>query len=392
MPSTTESITSSFPVATLTPLAIGTNEPTYQSIRIARTQLNSNAASIYASEGGGLHGHLTLTMTAAEYLVAAGADNAFTAPLPPIPLIHPAGATGPQISEAVRLHKELLDKFQLYHNVDKALRNQLITATPAVFLQARKDPILGFGQRTCLDLLSHLRSTYGEITPEELDQNTIRMSAAWHPPTAIEDLFEQLRAGAEFATDGGDEPSAPQMVRLGYNIIFKTGLFNTACREWRDAPADAKTFAHLKTHFKKWDKDRKLIETTSSAGYHGAHHVPQQPTPAAAAAPTHASSEMAQMREQIQALTSALSSSRPMQNAAFNAGSASSTSSTITNSTPLAPVGLSYCWTHGSSRNRSHTSPTCHNKAEGHIDTATNENKCGGSEKTYTQADRRVPR
>jgi hypothetical protein len=129
-------------------------------------------------------------MTAAEYLVIAGADNAFTAPLPPTPLLHAAGATGPQISKAVRLHKELLDKFQLYHNIDKALRNQLITATPAVFLQAIKDPTLGFGQRTCLDLLSHLRSTYGEITPEELDQITIRMSAAWHPPTAIEDLFE----------------------------------------------------------------------------------------------------------------------------------------------------------------------------------------------------------
>jgi hypothetical protein len=44
MSSTSESITSSFPVATLTPLASGTNEPNYQSIRIARTQLNSNAA------------------------------------------------------------------------------------------------------------------------------------------------------------------------------------------------------------------------------------------------------------------------------------------------------------------------------------------------------------
>jgi hypothetical protein len=81
------------------------------------------------------------------------------------------------------------------------------------------------------------------------------MSAGWHPTTVIEHLFEQFRVGAKFATKGGD---APQMVRLGYNIIFKTGLFNTPCHEWHDTPDSDKTFAHLKMHFKKWDKDGKL--------------------------------------------------------------------------------------------------------------------------------------
>jgi 7-keto-8-aminopelargonate synthetase-like enzyme len=100
---------------------------------------------MFASEGGELHGHLTLTMTTTEYLAITGAANAFTTSLPPTTLTQ-AGATGPQISEAVRLHKELLDQFQLYHNINKALRNQRMTATPAVFLQAIKDPTLGFGQ------------------------------------------------------------------------------------------------------------------------------------------------------------------------------------------------------------------------------------------------------
>jgi hypothetical protein len=223
------SITSSFPVPELTPLATGTtNEPTYQSIHVACTQLNSNATSIFSTIGGGLHGHLALTMTAAEYLTLAGATNAFVIPHNPGTLTHVAGATGPQISEAVRLHKEQLDNFQLYHTVDKSLRNQLIATTPEVFIQALKDPTVGFGQHSCLDIITHLRATNGEITPDELDQNSIRMSAAWHPPTAIEDMFEQLRIGEEFATEGGNTPSAPQMVRLGYNIIFKM-LLGSSC-------------------------------------------------------------------------------------------------------------------------------------------------------------------
>jgi hypothetical protein len=185
-------------------------------------------------------------MTDAEYLAIAGTP--FIVPLNPGTLTHPPGATGPQISEAVRTHKEQMDNFQLYYNVDKALRNQLLAATPEAFIQTIKDPYLGFGQRTCLDVITHLRTTYGEITPNELDKNAERMATAWHPPTPIEDLFEQLRAGQAFATKGGDAPSAPQIIRLGYNLIFKTGLFNTTYREWRDKPTADKTFANLKTH------------------------------------------------------------------------------------------------------------------------------------------------
>jgi hypothetical protein len=127
----------------LTPIAMGTNRPTYESIRITRTQLNSNAASIFAYVGGGLHGHLTLTMTATEYLTITGEANAFITPLPSGTLTHTAGATGPQICESVHVHKEQLYHFQLYYTIDKALRNQLINATPKVFLQ---DPTHGFGQ------------------------------------------------------------------------------------------------------------------------------------------------------------------------------------------------------------------------------------------------------
>eukprot|EP00978_Attheya_sp_CCMP212_P026834 scaffold88965_cov47-Attheya_sp.AAC.3 len=68
---------------------------------------------------------------------------------------------------------------------------------PPTYLQMVKALLLGFGQISCLSILTHLRATYGTITPEELDKNNERMDAAWHPPTLIEDLFDQL-----FATKG----------------------------------------------------------------------------------------------------------------------------------------------------------------------------------------------
>jgi hypothetical protein len=44
-----DTITASFPVQALMPVATGTNGPTYQNIIVARTKLNSNAASIFST-------------------------------------------------------------------------------------------------------------------------------------------------------------------------------------------------------------------------------------------------------------------------------------------------------------------------------------------------------
>jgi hypothetical protein len=389
---TTDSLTAHFPVPTLSPLAIGTDEPTWKTIREARTQLNSNAASIPSNAGGGRHGHLKLTMTAAEY--SRIVPTPFVAPLHPGVLAHPANATGPQILEATRLHKLALDDFRVYHTVDQALRNQLIEATPPTYLQTVKDPLLGFGQVSTLDILTHLRATYGTITPEELDKNNERMAAAWHPPTPIEDLFEQLRVGTEFATEGGDVPSAQAQVRLGYKLVFQTGLFNEGCRAWRILPPANHTFAVFQTHFKQWDRDRRLLETAASAGYHGAANQVEERPQAPLPMPTQA--DLAAIRTQIALLTTAMAAATTAANVVVPTtfpATASLAGSVITQTT-LHPNAIdnSYCWTHGSSRNRSHTSITCEHPAEGHQTAATLDNQMGGSTRVWGEADRRTPR
>ena len=141
--------------------------------------------------------NLALTLTQAEYQVISPVP--FVVPPHPGTLVHVVGASGPQQAEAICLHRQAFDEFRVY----QALHNQLIVVTPPTFIQTMKDPVLGFGQVSCLDLITHLRSMYGTITPEALDKNLLRMSSAWHPPTPIEDLFEQLRAGRAFAIEGG---------------------------------------------------------------------------------------------------------------------------------------------------------------------------------------------
>jgi hypothetical protein len=55
--------------------------------------------------------------------------------------------------------------------------------------------------------------------------------------------------------------------------------------EWRDKPQADRTMIHFKKHFKKWEKDRRLMLTTSAAGYHGANRVREAPPAPAVDAP-----------------------------------------------------------------------------------------------------------
>lgn len=353
-------ISVNFPTPELTPIATNTTPPTYTSLQVLQKELNANAASVHSNAGGGIHGHLALTMTPAEYLVIAG--EAFLAPVaPPVNPVFAAGAAGPVITEANRQHLENIRIFQRYHNVDKALLRQIIAACPPSYINALSNPVLGFASVTCLQMLTHLKTTYGRITMAEKEANQIRMAAPWHPPTSIELLFLQLIDGQRLATAASEPITDAQLARLGYSIIFNTGLFSDACRDWRLKPDVDQTFAILQSHFRRMNMDRLETTTTETAGYHGANNA-MVPTmqPPTVLAPTELALMMAELhllRSQAQA-NNAVPAPRPY---------------------VLRPDIVSYCWSHGTSRNPTHTSATCNNKLPGHQDHATIANQMGGS-------------
>ena len=327
------SITSQFPHQTLTPLAGPDSSPNYATLHVAQKELNNNATSIRSHGGGGNHGLLTLCIPAPRYLLIAGVP--FEAPLNPAPAPDHHDRNGPQIVEANRLHTEERLLFRTYMDTDQALCNLIIAATPDIYLSALDDDELGFTNVTCLQMMTHLWTNYGTITQDELDANHLRMSAAWHPPTPVEDLFKQLDAGRKFATAGGEPPAINTVIRTGYNIILATGLFELACTEWRNKETALKTMPAFKTHFLKAARDQRLKATSSNSGYHSANQVTASPA---------------------------------VSNNSSNSG----------------PNRTSYCWTHGTIQNLRHTSVTCMRKAEGHQDAATSSNKMNGSEKVWS--------
>jgi hypothetical protein len=192
-------VTANFPFPLLTPFATDLSPPTHTTLRVLQKEMNANAISVHSNDGGGRHGHLTLTISAVRYLVVA--TVAFPAPVAPtIAPVIAAGASSAAIGEAVRQHQENVRVFQRYHDTDRALVRCIIAATPSTYIEALSHDEFGYATVTSLQLLTHLHTTYGVMTAADIDANMARMNNPWSPPTPIEVLFKQLEEGQRFAT------------------------------------------------------------------------------------------------------------------------------------------------------------------------------------------------
>ena len=77
----------------------------------------------------------------------------------------------PRLVRPTCLHNSSHDNFSTYRKTRVALKSQLLVAVDDAFVSELSDPLWGYGQVTVLQLLTHLRETYGLITPDQLDEN-----------------------------------------------------------------------------------------------------------------------------------------------------------------------------------------------------------------------------
>jgi hypothetical protein len=101
---------------------------------------------------------------------------------PPAVPTHLTTTSDAQIAETNRQHKIQKEEFILFHNANTALHNLLIAAVPPMFLADQHHPMTGFGNKTVLQLLTYLQTTFDSISEKELEQNTARMQLQWTPP------------------------------------------------------------------------------------------------------------------------------------------------------------------------------------------------------------------
>ena len=340
----TESNSFPFPHPELTALA--DSRPTFVSLQLLLRELQSNAESVPSIRGNGNLGHLSLTMSAADFLVESGGIAFIPPEHPGAEPDHPDAATGPIITEINRKFLADQKEYTIYNNVAGHLKRQLsIKAVPPLYLEVLSHPSRHFSRLTVLDILNHLHTEYGTITSDDLATNRENLQREWSSAQPLESLWTNIIKCRQIAHDR-NPISDMDAVQAALNQLERSGVFTDAVKFWRIRPEAERTFANIKAHFKLADLERQRELTSKSAGYHGAalaHGTPKA------------------------------------ESGALTASSTSTTSSTAPN--------IKYCWTHGINANGAtgHTSAECTRRATGHNLDATIFNMLGGNNMSRRQ-------
>jgi hypothetical protein len=403
MPTDAEKVVDGFPHPTIAP---NNGVPNYETISTLNLQLNANAASVQSNLGDGLLGFLYLTITPAEYN-ALSATELFPPENPGASPNVPYAATDSQVATLIREHKTETQLFKEYIATDKALKQQVIAAVDSMYLKTLRNRITGLATVTTLEMLTHLYTSYGRLTPADLQDNDTCFRKPYDPNQPIEALFDQIEDAVSLADAAQAPYSAAQIVAIAYTLVFATGMLPEACREWRRNPAKY-SWPNFKTFFAEGHQDLRDSQLTSKqSGYHDVNTVlnnadnsllDQHNTAEAianlATATASNRTTVANLSATNSALTAELTQANNKLNLAHSVAAAlkielatlcatrnNDHHTTPANSARTYQANNNYCWMHGYKVNGRHTSTSCLKPATGHQHDATKDNNKGGSQR-----------
>ncbi len=381
-------------------IATSTEPPTRQSLKIFQESIQDQAMAITTSDP--ILGFLGLVLKDTVFQTLNATATSYVPPMDP-GTAPTATGTAAVITEATRVFVINQDKYNTYVQFKIILISMITTNCPEKYLSDLKDPITKFRRCDPLELLDHLWSTFGTITSKDLTTNWSTMNAQWNPPTPIADLFKQLQDGQIFAKDGKEDITDSQLLRLCYDNVNATGLFDDALKIWRAKPEATKTYSTFKALMTIEHDDRMKNQLTSKAAGYSANQatfvtdlIHQELQQFVNHMPIYQQQDPANDENKDPNIQSEPAPQQPPANA--NAAITADTLKDIfkslmkehktNNPAKVKPKAqgkddndkdITYCHSHGITSNLWHNSTTCSRKKEGHNEAATLNNKLGGN-------------
>jgi len=254
-------------------------EPVFKDIEHLQDQCIRNASTLESRLGGGQHGLAGLAMFPAVYNLRSATPFARTPNPGDPPTVFPPGTTQDQQDAIKSQYKMALKNYECCQRMDLLLKNQIENAIEPIWLSGIHENTLGFGNRTTLDVLQYLFTTYGQIAPHEVQANVDAMNKAFDPNQPIAILFKQIEDAQRFAVAANVPFTPAQLVSCGETLIMSTGKYDLAYRDWISLPAANKTWHNFKVTFtNEYAKLNKMHRSAQQAGYHGANQAVSQDT------------------------------------------------------------------------------------------------------------------
>jgi hypothetical protein len=256
--------------------------------------------------------------------------------------VYASGTTGPVITANDRLHDQQARNYKEYLTVMELLRAQLMNAVERTYYQVLEDPLFAMSDVTPLDILNHLTTEYGTLSPADILKNQAKLAEAWNAESPIEDLWKKIDNVKAVAKAANAEISDGTTIELTLIALKAAGVYDHLIATWLDKPKANRTYVNFQAHVNLQDDTRLEKLTAIMAGFHAANG-------AIAPAPDLA----------LAAAAAAIIPAAPAQ--AIIGGD----------------INIHYCHTHGFQK--SHPSNQCGTPDNGHNNDATAMRRLGGS-------------
>ena len=165
---------------------------------------------------------------------------------PGVTPVIPTGTTGPEAASIRYAHDAATLAFNTFSNVDRALRQQLISAVKDTFLRVLHKPHRRYSRSSLLDMLTHLYETYAVISKSDWLVNDKRFCKPYSPTVLIKVAWQQIDDAGVYANAASTPYSIKQVDTNSYQLVFNSGIFAADCQDWNKRVSDNKTLPHLK--------------------------------------------------------------------------------------------------------------------------------------------------
>ena len=95
-------------------------------------------------------------------------------------------------------------------------------------LKGSKYLVVGYTNKTSVEIMYWLYIFYGKITPDELMKNQYTMQSSYHVEEPIEILFDQIKTGKEFEIAGNYPLTDRRLSDMGISQILATQEYTHA--------------------------------------------------------------------------------------------------------------------------------------------------------------------
>ena len=238
-------------------------QPSSHDLTILEKELIAILANIPTALGGGNFGHVGVIMEPTAYATMTGGTE-FVDPINPgvYPTGLAANAAATVRARAEAEHKELINQFETFEGVRQGVKDLILEAVDNEYLIEIEHETLGFLNQTPRQMLDHLLARGGALDFADTKQLLAERDGEWNISENPQLYFNRVEKAIKGLLRNGinSDPNERRDIALYY--LKATGEFDAAVREWEAKPAEAKTWASIKTfistEYAKENKQNKL--------------------------------------------------------------------------------------------------------------------------------------